>query len=144
MDQALPFPTEQQRRNNFFWTRKTPRPTAETHPYVFPPLSEVQAIWDAAAKQVSAHEAYVAEQETARAERDKAAAAEREQAYAAAEAKRSADREAILRGQYFASGGNEAGWERDREKVLSLDAIAAMQRQQKHGGALISKQEAFG
>ena len=136
MDKAIPFPTEQERRN-FFWTKKTPRPTAETYPYRVPALSEVQAIWDAADERVREHEERI---EELRAEREAAstkAKAERDAEFAAREAEKAKQRESVLRGQYLSVPGNtEEGWERDRARVLSDDAVTRMRTAQ--SGALIS------
>ena len=93
MDKAIPFPTEQERRN-FFWTRKTPRPTAETHPYRTPSLSEAQAIWDESAKQVREHEERIEELRTERKAASAKAKAERDAEFAAREAKRAEELEA--------------------------------------------------
>lgn len=141
---AVPFPTEQQRRQDLAWTRKAPRPTEATHPYDYPPLAEVQAIWDAADQQLRDHEQYLLNQEAARKQRDTDAAAAREQVFAAQEARRSEAQENLLRGEYLAAGGTIAGWERDRERVLSDAAVGALHRQQARGGSLISRHAMLG
>ncbi len=136
MDTVIPFPTEQERRN-FFWTKKTPRPTAETYPYRVPALSEVQAIWDAADERVREHEARI---EELRAEREAAstkAKAERDAEFAAQEAKRAEQLEADARARYLAAGG--ANWEEDRDAVLQREVLRRMESHQ--SGVLISPRE---
>lgn len=134
MDKAIPFPTEAQRQQDFFWTRKTPRPTAETHPYRIPALSEVQAIWDAAAKQVREHEERIAELRAERQAAKEKAQAERDAEFAAREAKLAEQLEANARARYLAAGGSN--WEQDKAAVLRAEVLKRMGDHQ--GGALIS------
>lgn len=58
------------------------------------------------------------------------------QTYEAKQAEAAKQREDMLRGRYLSSGGTLDGWKRDRDRVLSDDAVNRMRTA--HGGALIS------
>ena len=75
------------------------------------------------------------------AERLRSERSRREELHRTFEARQAAEsqrREEMLRSRYMASGGTPEGWARDRARILSDDAINAMQRQ---SGSLLTPAE---
>lgn len=139
----MEFPNELQRAADPHWTRKVDRPTRATWPWRLPSLEEAQSIWDAAHRELTAHEERMTQLRTDRENAEAAAAAERVTAHEERQAAKAALRESELAAVHFAAGGTEAQWESEKAEILRLDR----QRRTLEGEApvrsLIDKREAI-
>lgn len=129
------WPTPEEQRQDIVWTARVARPKAgDCADYL---LAGRQEEWDEGEAKRLAHESAIAEMRAERQAAQDKAQAERTQAFEAEEAAKAKARETMLRGQYLSVPGNtQEGWERDRDRVLSNDAMKRMESYQ--GGALIS------
>lgn len=134
---ATRWPSPEEQRQDLHWTAHTPRPQAGDCADFL--LAGRQEQWDEGEAQRQKHEAAVAEMRAERESADEKAKAERDAEFAAREARLAAVQEGLLRARYLSSGGTLEGWERDRDRVLSNDAMKRMESYQ--GGALISPAE---
>lgn len=135
-EQAKPWPTPEEQAQNIAWTVRIPRPkTGDCADYL---LTGRQEQWDAAEAQRQTHEAAVAEMRAERSSATEKAEAERVQVFQAAEAEKVKRTEDIARMTFIASGGTQAEWEVNRDRLMADLAAERAEQSRRRGGALIS------